>query len=318
MVGILYLHNFPALLVDVAVVGMIGLVYRPASAALLSQLTPKDRQVMIFAVYRLTINVGTTLSPLFGALLILASYNLLFWGDAVTSMGYAVIALFLLPSRAAEHGAAPAGARRLSGLRVVAADRRYLLFLGALLINATVYIQYISVLPLAMAADHIATAWYAFVLSLNSAIVITGELLMTKLTQRWPARVVALIGFTLLGAGQAMYSIPAGVVIFIGGTLVWTLAEITAGPTMSAYPANAGPARLKSQYLGASQAVFALGFAIGPALGVLVWHLVGRAVWWYCALACLVGLAAAWAGMRPAAHEEDAELLAAAVPGTPT
>jgi predicted MFS family arabinose efflux permease len=318
MIGLLYLRNFPALLVDVAVVGMIGLVYRPASAALLSQLTPKDRQVMIFAVYRLTINVGTTLSPLFGALLILASYNLLFWGDAVTSMGYAVIALFLLPSRTAEQGSAPAGARRLSGLRVVAADRRYLLFLAALLINATVYIQYISVLPLAMAADHIATAWYAFVLSLNSAIVITGELLMTKLTQRWPVRLVVLIGFTLLGAGQAVYSIPAGLLIFIGGTLVWTLAEITAGPTMSAYPANAGPARLKSQYLGASQAVFALGFSIGPVLGVLVWHLVGRAVWWYCALACLVGQAAAWTGMRPAAHEEDAELVAAGVPGTPT
>jgi predicted MFS family arabinose efflux permease len=169
-----------------------------------------------------------------------------------------------------------------------------------------------------MAADHIATAWYAFVLSLNSAIVITGELLMTKLTQRWPVRLVVLIGFTLLGAGQAVYSIPAGLLIFIGGTLVWTLAEITAGPTMSAYPANAGPARLKSQYLGASQAVFALGFSIGPVLGVLVWHLVGRAVWWYCALACLVGLAAAWTGMRRVAHEEDAELVAAAVPGTPT
>jgi predicted MFS family arabinose efflux permease len=306
MVGVLYLRNFPALLVDVAVVGMIGLVYRPASAALLSELTPKDRQVMIFATYRLTINVGTTLSPLFGALLILASYNLLFWGDAATSMGYAVIALFLLPARSAGQASAPASARRLSWIRVVGADRRYLLFLAALLINATVYIQYISVLPLAMAADHIATVWYAFVLSLNSAIVITCELLMTKLTQRWPARVVALIGFTLLGIGQAIYSIPAGLFIFIGGTLVWTLAEITAGPTMSAYPANAGPAQLKSQYLGASQSVFALGFALGPVLGVLAWHLVGRAVWWYCGLACLVGLAAAWRAMRPA--QEDAGL----------
>jgi len=99
MVGILYLRNFPALLVDVAVVGMIGLVYRPASASLLSELTPKHRQVMIFAVYRLCTNLGTTLSPLFGALLILVSYNLLFWGDAITSMGYAVIALLLLPKR---------------------------------------------------------------------------------------------------------------------------------------------------------------------------------------------------------------------------
>jgi MFS family permease len=314
-IAILYVRNYPALLIIVTLIGMIGLVYRPASAALLSELTPEHRQVMIFALYRLCINVGTTVAPLFGSALILVSYNLLFWGEAVTSMGYAVIALIALPRRdalARSRDASRAGWRKFAGLGVALSDRRYGLFLAALLINATVYIQYASVLPLAMRADHLATVWYAVVVSLNSAIVITCELLMTKLTQRWPARVVALIGFTLLGAGQAMYSIPAGLVIFIGGTLVWTLAEITAGPTMSAYPANAGPPRLKSQYLGASQAVFSLGFAIGPVIGVLVWHLVGRAVWWYCALACLVGLAAAWRGMRPAAHAQDAELSAAA------
>jgi MFS family permease len=316
-IGILYVRNYPAMLVIVTLVGMIGLVYRPASAALLSELTPKHRQVMIFALYRMCINLGTTVAPLFGSALILVSYNLLFWGEAVTSMGYAVIALIALPRRDAQprtEDASRAGWRKFAGLAVALTDRRYGLFLFALLINAAVYIQYASVLPLAMRADHLATVWYAVVVSLNSAIVITCELLMTKLTQRWPARVVALIGFALLGAGQAMYSIPAGLVIFIGGTLVWTLAEITAGPTMSAYPANAGPPRLKSQYLGASQAVFSLGFAIGPVIGVLIWHLAGRAVWWYCALACLVGLAAAWRGMRPAAQEEDAELVTAGVP----
>jgi MFS family permease len=303
MIGILYLRNFPALLVDVAVVGMIGLVYRPASASLLSELTPKDRQVMIFAVYRLCTNLGTTLSPLFGALLILVSYNLLFWGDAITSLGYAVIALILLPRRVDQGGAAAVRRRRLSGLGVVFADRRYVLFLLALLINATVYIQYVSILPLAMAAAHIATAWYAVVLSLNSVIVITCELLMTKVTQRWPARTVALVGFLLLGVGQALYWFPGGLIVFIGGTLVWTLAEITAGPTMSAYPANAGPDRLRSQYLGASQSVFALGFSIGPVIGVLGWHLLGRQVWWWCGVAAVIGLVTAWYGMRPAPDE---------------
>src|SRR5580700_1128979 len=282
------------------VLSMSGLIYRPASASLLSELTPKHRQVMIFAVYRLCTNLGTTLSPLFGALLILVSYNLLFWGDAITSMGYAVIALLLLPKRIDDQGEAAVRRRRMSGLGVVLADRRYLLFLTALFINSAVYIQYVSTLPLAMAAGHLATAWYAFVLSLNSAIVITCELLMTKVTQRWPARVVAITGFALLGVGQGLYSVPGGLVIFISGTLIWTLAEITAGPTMFSYPANAGPARLRSQYLGASQAVFSLGFTIGPIIGVLVWHLVGRAVWWYCGVASLVGLAAAWRGMRPA------------------
>jgi MFS family permease len=314
-IGILYVRNFPAMLILAALVGMIGLVYRPASAALLSELTPKHRQVMIFALYRMCINVGTTVSPLFGSALILISYNLLFWGEAITSLGYAVIAFIALPRRESAPGGehpVPAGWRKFAGLGVVLADRRYGLFLAALMINATVYIQYASILPVAMRADHLAIVWYAVVVALNSAIVITCELLMTKLTQRWPARMVALIGFLLLGIGQSLYWLPGGLIVFIGGTLVWTLAEITAGPTMAAYPANAGPERLKSQYLGASQAVFALGFAIGPPVGVLGWHLLGRQVWLWCGVACLVGLAAAWRGMRPAAREDEAELAAAA------
>lgn len=308
VINVLYVRNFPALLVIVTLVGLIGLVYRPASAALLSELTPKDRQVMIFALYRQCMNVGTTVAPLFGAALILVSYNLLFWGEAATAMGYAVIAVIALPRKTIRLGEA-ARQPRFSGLGEVFADRRYVLFLAALLINGTVYIQYVSVLPLAMSAAHMATIWYATVISLNSAIVITCELLMTKMTQRWPARLVALLGFALLGVGQALYSVPAGLVVFIGGTLVWTLAEITAGPTMSAYPANAGPERLRSQYLGTSQAVFSLGFAVGPVLGVLAWHLVGKQVWLWCAVACVVGLMLAWRGMRPQASQAEAELV---------
>jgi MFS family permease len=129
--------------------------------------------------------------------------------------------------------------------------------------------------------------------------------------------VVAIIGFLLLGCGQALYSVPGGLVIFIGGTVIWTLAEITAGPTMSAYPANAGPERLRSQYLGASQSVFALGFSVGPIVGVLGWHLVGRQVWWWCGVASLVGLAAAWRGMRPAEREEGDAMLDAVSEAVP-
>jgi MFS family permease len=307
IIAILYVRNFYAVVVIVALVGMIGLVYRPATAALLSELTPKHRQVMIFALYRMGLNVGTTIAPMFGYLLILGSYNLLFWGEAAAGIIYTVIALAALPRRGVRAGDDIAGAVRKRWAVAVFADRRYTLFLGALLINATVYIQYVSVLPLAIRAAGIATFWYAILLTLNSAIVIGCELLMTKMTQRWPARVVALAGFALLGCGLALYSVPGGLLIFIAGTLVWTLAEITAGPTMSAYPANAGPAALKSKYLSTSQAAFTLGFAIGPAIGVFAWDQVGREVWWLYGAASLVGLVLAWYGMRPAGYSEEVE-----------
>ncbi len=312
LIAILYVHNYPALLGVVALVGAVGRIYRPANAAMLSALTPKHRQVMIFAMQRLALNLGTTAAPLIGVALISISYNLLFWVEAAAEVVYAAIAMRVLPRGRSQIGAQepsqePAQRQVKGGYLAVLADRRYMLFLLALFVNSTVYIQYVSVLPLAMRAAGLATAWFGAVVALNGVIVITCELLMTKLTQRLPARLVVIIGFALLGGGLAIYWLPFGVAIFVVGTLVWSLAEIVAGPTMFAYPAMTGPARLRGRYMGSAQAIFGLGTAIGPVIGVTVWNVVGRSVWLWCALACLVGIAAGWLGVKPTAGASEKE-----------
>jgi MFS family permease len=321
VIGVLYVRDYPALLALVAALGAITVVYRPAAVTLLSELTPGHRQVMIMALYRMALNAGSIAGPLIGAALISFSYNLLFWSDAVAALSYAVIAAVTFPRRAvaapskadgdddaeaeaARPRAAAAAAPEVQaqgrpGFLAVLADGRYVLYLSAVLINAVVYLQYVSVLPLAMRAAGLATVWYAAMIALNGGVVVGCELLMTKLTQRWPPRVVVMLGFALLGSGLAIYSIPLGVSMFVTGTLVWTLAEIVAGPTVFAYPALAAPSQLKGRYLGAMQAMFSLGSAIGPAAGVAVWNVAGRAIWWWYAGACIVGMACARAGMRP-------------------
>ena len=319
ILGVLYVHDYLALLVVVALVGAVGRVYRPASATLLSRLTPKHRQVMIFAMYRLALNLGTTAAPLIGIALISVSYNLLFWGEAAAALGYAVIAAIALPrhgvqAEPGEVSAKPAGKKRAAGgFLAMMADGRYVLFLVAMLVNSVVYIQYVTILPLAMRAAGLATVWYGAVVALNGVIVITCELLMTKLTQRRAPRIVAAVGFTLLGGGMASYVLPWGAAIFVIGTLVWSLAEIVAGPTMFAYPAMAGPTRLRGRYIGAAQAMFGLGTAIGPVVGVTVWDAIGRPVWLWCGAACVVGLAAAWWGIRRPASEPAPETVQEAV-----
>lgn len=350
VLSILYLRNYPTLLVVVALVGTVGGAYRPAASTLLSELTPRHRQVMIFAMYRLAYNLGNTAAPLIGAALVSVSYDLLFWGEAAAALGYGVIAAVALPRRrrspveeppggsdepadatdtgdrtdtatrtaagtgtAAAAGtaaaprttAAPRTAAEGTGYRAVLADRRYVLFLLALVINAAVYVQYLSALPVAMRASGLATGWFSAMVALNGVIVITCELLVTKVVQRWPMRLVVLIGFVLLGAGMASYALPLGVAAFVVGTLIWSLAEIVAGPTIFAYPAVASPERLRGRYIGAANAMFGIGSAIGSVAGLAVWNVVGDAVWLWCGLVCLLGVAAAWTGMRPAVERES-------------
>lgn len=255
-----------------------------------------------------------------GAALVAVSYNLLFWGEAIASLGYGVIAAVALPrhrphaarqadtaeAETAEASAAAAAepAAGRPGYLAVLADRRYVLFLLALVVNAAVYVQYLSALPVAMRAAGLATGWFSAMVALNGIIVITCELLVTKVVQRWPMRIVVMTGFALLGAGMATYALPLGVAAFVIGTLVWSLAEIVAGPTIFAYPAVASPARLRGRYIGAANAMFGIGSATGSVAGLAVWHVVGDAVWWICGLACVLGLLAAGAGMRTATDQQ--------------
>jgi predicted MFS family arabinose efflux permease len=301
LLSVLYLHQYPALLVAVVLVGVIGQLYRPASATLLSELTAPQRQVMIFALYRWAMNLGTTAAPLVGALLISVSYDLLFWAEAITAISYGAIAAVALPRRVPEPpGASDPGAGRRSdeGYRAVLADRRFVLYLLAMLVNATVYVQYVSTLPLTMRDAGLATFWFSVVVALNGFIVITCELLVTKLTQRLPIKLVVGLGFALLGAGLSLYALPWGVAIFLIGTLVWTLAEIVGGPTMFAYPGLVAPAHLRGRYIGSMQLMFALGGAVGPGLGVFSYDAIGLNIWWCCGLASLLALVLAVSGMR--------------------
>lgn len=306
VVAVLYVHTYPALLATVALAAGVGQVYRPASSALLAALTPEDRRVMVFAQYRLALNLGTTAAPLIGAALLSVSYSLLFWGEAAAAVGFALIALVALPDRDPTPAAAPDGdpaEPQKAGYRAVLADRRFSLFLLAMLLNAAVYVQYIAVLPLAMRARGLPTAWYGAMVALNGLIVITCELAVTRVVQRWAPRLVVAAGFCLLGGGLAVYVLPGGAGVFVAGTVVWSLAEIVAGPTVFAWPAQAGPERLRGRYLGAAQAMFGLGSAVGPVLGVALWAAAGTSVWVACAAVCALGLAAAWHGMRRPAAE---------------
>jgi MFS family permease len=313
VLAILYLRNYPALLAVVLAVGTVGGAYRPAASTLLSELTPADRQVMVFAMYRLAYNLGNTAAPLLGAALVAYSYDLLFWGEAAASLGYGLVAAVALPRRGTP--TARAGTPERGGYRAVLADRRYVLFLVALVVNAIVYVQYVSALPVAMRADGFSTGWFSLVVALNGVIVITCELLVTKVVQRWPMRLVVMTGFVLLGAGMAAYALPLGLAAYVGGTLVWSLAEIVAGPTIFAYPAVAAPEHLRGRYLGAANAMFGIGSASGSVLGLAVWELAGEAIWPICGAVCLLGLLAASAGMRTPPPEPAAADQAAAAPG---
>ncbi|WP_211263920.1 MFS transporter [Streptosporangium amethystogenes] len=316
IVSILYAPTYALLLAAVFMVSTVGQFYRPAAQTMLTELTPRHRVVMITAMYRLGLNLGMTAAPLIGAALLSFSYNALFWGEATAALIFGVTVMFALPRRAA-HAAYVAEKREAvaedadpatqgrSGYLAVFADWRYSVYLLAMLLTSIVYCQYTATLPLDISAAGISLWWYGAAVSLNGFIVITCELAMTKIVQKWPIRLTALLGLGLVSVGYAIYAISPLPIWFMIGTLVWTLSEIIGGPTTFAYPALAGPERLRGRYIGAMQSVFGLGTAIGPVIGTLVWFQVGRSVWLWAALVSAIATVAGLIGMRDPHKAEE-------------
>jgi len=301
---LLYLPSYPLLLLASALASVCAQLYRPASAALLSELVPADRQIMIFAMHRFGLNLGAMAAPLLGFALYSHGYGLLFWGEALVALGYAVLAWVALPARAVhvEH-------ESRGGYGIMLRDKRFVGYLVAAVLHTAVYAQYLSTLPLDVTAAGVATFWYTLAVSLNGFIVIAFELVLTRMTQSWPLRLTIGLAFALLGAGVALYGLPLTPAVILIGTVVWSLGEIIGGPAIFAYPAIAAPPGQKGRYIAGFQFCFGLGSALGPMVGGLLFIQFGHLAWPLLALGSAVATAIALTVVSSPSRQPDEPVL---------
>ncbi|TDC68957.1 MFS transporter [Actinomadura sp. GC306] len=285
------LVHAPNLWTAVLVAGLAGLfnqAYRPAAQAWVVELTPMNRQVMVFSFLRLTFNLGSTLGPLGAALLLVyASYNVLFYADAAGSLVFGLFALVALksgspgesPSETARTAGDGAEAVPGGGYRRVLGDGRFVLFIAGLFLTAITYIQVSATLPLFVQSIGHTERLYAVLLAINGFVVIVFEVLLSKWTQKLPIGLPMTIGMALLGAGYLMYLGPTSVGLLALATVVWTFGEVVAAPSMMAYPGIIAPSGLRARYIAAATVPQQAGYAVGPLIGVAAWHAWGSGVW---------------------------------------
>jgi MFS family permease len=313
---------YGALLVVVLATGAATAASRPAAAAMVADLVPAERLVMTVSMSRLALNCGAVIGPFLAATLMSVSWSLLFWVDGLTAAACALLAWRSLPSgprRAAASEPAPAAGPASAdaatagpsagGYGALLRDRRFALYLFAMLASALIYMQYFTVLPLKIAADGYSEFVYSAVLALSAGLVITCELLVTRHVQNRRPAIVATTGVALLAIGLAGYGLPGGLWLLFATTLVGVLGQIVSGPTMFAHPQRVATTGSRGRYTGATHAMFGLGTALGPLLGVLAWNAFGDGVWTLCgAIGALAAVATFSAVSEPSRASRPARI----------
>jgi MFS family permease len=267
MLALSQARGFAAIALLTAVTGAFSELYRPASHALIADLTTEDQRVLSYALYRFAVNLGVAAGPATAGFLAERSFTWLFVGDALTSIGYGIIAIAALP-----HGLrSPARSERKGeALRVVLRDRPFLLFLAATLCITLVDFQLGSTYALYVTSLGYAPRMYGMLVSFNGLLIILFELLITNWVQRFRPEPVIAIGYLLNNVGFAVTGLARRFPALLAAMSVWTVGEMVSSPMAGAFVAKLAPERLRGRYMGLLVLMWSIGMMIGPPIGTLL------------------------------------------------
>ena len=268
---------------------------RPASLAWMTDLVPSDRRRAGFALNRLAVNLGMCLGPAVAGFVVQVSFTAIFVLDAVTSL--IAGAVLLLATRGPGMDGAPSRRRIETVAAAVApvrapalrahADRRFLLFLAAILPVQIVFFQHQSVLALFLTRDlGLAESAYGLIFTINTLMVIFLEVPLNGMTAEWSHERALATGAILIGLGFGGLGLAYGFASVAPMVVIWTFGEMILLPGSSAFVADAAPESRRGEYLGLYSMSFSIAFAVAPWLGTRLMEAAGARAVWAAALGC--------------------------------
>jgi MFS family permease len=269
---------------------------RPAAGALIADLVPSRSRLAAFTVLRLATNVGWAVGLALGGFLAQRSFDLLFVGDAATSIAFGFISLVALPHgvRSTRHDEVDLPTAR----RAILADRGFLLFLLGMLLMRLVYAQIFSTMPLHIQDHGHGPSTYGILLSISGGIVVLAELPVIAWVQRHDRLRMVSLGHLLIGLGYASLLFADTFPELIGMVAVFTLGEICGFSAAQAIAADRAPAHAQGRYQSAFGSTRGIGFLAGPVLGTLVYSASPQILWWACGVLGVLAAALALSARR--------------------
>ena len=252
----------------------------PAFVAAIIDVVPADRRSRAFNLQFWAFNLGMAGASLLAGLLAQWSYVGLFLIDAATTLATGLLIAWkvpeTLPSRAP---ATPRPAVAAGGLRSVLADRVFLVFVGLTLLQALLYSQTNTIVPLAMRADGLAPSAYGLMVALSGALIVVGQLFVPRLIDGHRKDRVLAVSMLAMAAGFAALSVADRLPAYLAAAVIWTVGSMLAAPPNAEINSELAPAALRGRY----QSVFFLTFPaasfLAPAWGGAGLQYLGDAHW---------------------------------------
>ncbi len=279
MLALSQARAFVPILILTYLTGTAAELYHPASSALLVDLVGREQSVFAFGMYRFAVNLAFAAGPATAGFLADRSFFYLFLGDALTSIGYGIIAIAALP-----HGLRTYTKEERFGeaLRVASHDRAFMIFLFSTVCITMVDFQMASTFALHVKSVGLPATMYGMLVSTNGILIVCFELLITTFVQRFRPPPVIATGYFLSGLGFALTGLARTVPALAATVMVWTLGEMVSSPMAGAYVAQIAPEKYRGRYMGLLVVAWSVGMLVGPPLGTLTFAHHPAILWTAC------------------------------------
>jgi MFS family permease len=288
---------FACSIISGAGIGLAG----TASRQLVFTLVNREQRAASVALARVAGNFGLGFGATVAGFIVaaaaqqLSSFQLLYFFDAATYAGFALIVLAAVqvPPRVTVAVAAANG----SGFRAVVRDRLFVTVMAANLVLVVVGHTFFSnvLSPFAEAHTPIGPASIGIVFLLNTAFVVIAQIPAARVVTRM-RRTHAFAAATTLFAVALLAVLPAtlthseliATTLLAGVAIVFAIGECFHLVVLGPLVADMAPAHLLGRYLSVFGLIFTASQALGPAIGGFLLQASPDAVWWGGALAAVL------------------------------
>ena len=242
--------------------------FRPANQTALAYYSNPENRTRAFGLLRMTVNLGYSMGPFFGGILIVSlGYKWLFIMNGISCLLAALTFKLLLPRGRQEEQKKEKQSPKNS--RSAYKNIPFMTFVFFLMIGAVCFMQMFSSLPIYL-KDHLSYTEQdiGLLMVLNGLLIAIVEMpLIHKLGQRFKPLPLIATGFLLMGISFYFLNMAASIFVVIYMTLL-TFGEMLSMPFASTYTATIAPEERRGEYMGLLGIGWAIAFIIAPTFSL--------------------------------------------------
>jgi len=292
--SIQFITDFYSLCLGVFSLTLIADMFRPAVWVALDDYSEVENRTRSVTLIRLAINLGFSLGPALGGLLITyISYSSLFWVDGITCLiASFIIIRFLHQKSQIKKDSKDTKKLKLSPYK----DGRYLIFWFAMFLIGFTFMQYFSTIPLyysqrlGMEEDKI-----GLMLAMNGLLIFLLEMPIVHSLEKGKLDSLKIVigGSFLLVLSFLVLNIAPLILLAVVGIFLMTFGEMLGFPFSNSYALDRSKLGNQGAYMALYSMSFSMAHILGPNIGMQFSAQYGFESTWYlmagiCFIACLI------------------------------